>query len=173
MTFILASKSASRQKLLKNAGLTFQALPADIDEGVIKNEMLEAGHTALDIAERLAGEKALKISKEYPDSHVLGGDQILTCDGQLFSKARTVSEAKEHLKFFKGKKHTLATSIAIAKNNKIIWAYTSEPELTMRSFSDEFLDDYLLNAGDAIFHSVGCYYIEENGIQLFSEIKGN
>jgi len=173
MTFILASKSASRQKLLENAGLTFEALPAGIDEGVIKSEMLKCGSSVLDITERLASEKALKISKEHPDQYILGGDQILTCNGQLFSKARTVSEAKEHLKFFKGKSHTLTTSIAIATNNKIIWVYTSEPKLTMRDFSDEFLDDYMSNAGDALLHSVGCYYLEGIGIQLFSEIKGD
>ncbi|MDG1707863.1 MAG: Maf family nucleotide pyrophosphatase [Emcibacteraceae bacterium] len=173
MTFILASKSASRQKLLKNAGLMFEVLPANIDENLIKREMLKSGSSVLDIAERLACEKALKISQESPDQYIIGGDQMLTCGDQLFNKARTVLEAKEHLKFFKGKVHTLTTSLAIAKDNKIIWAYTSEPKLTMRDFSDEFLEDYMSNAGGALLHSVGCYYLEENGIQLFSEIKGD
>lgn len=173
MTFILASKSASRQKLLKNADLDFEAVPANIDENALKIEMLKSGATALDIAERLASEKALKVSEAKPDQYILGGDQILTCGGQLFNKARTLQEAKEHLQFFKGKTHTLTTSIALVKENTIIWVFTSEPKLTMREFSDDFLNDYMSKAGDALLHSIGSYFIEENGIQLFSEIKGD
>jgi septum formation protein len=173
MTFILASKSASRQKLLKNAGLIFKTAPANIDENAIKLEMLENGSLVRDIVERLASEKALKLSKENPNQYILGGDQILTCEGQLFNKARTVEEAKEHLLFFRGKTHTLTTSIVLAKENKIVWGYTSEPKLTMRNYSDSFLNGYVSIAGDALLCSVGCYYLEENGIQLFSEIKGD
>ncbi|MCC3861827.1 Maf family protein [Pseudemcibacter aquimaris] len=172
MGLILASKSASRKKILENTGLSFETKPAPIDEQSIKEEMLSTGDNVRNIAERLASEKALYVLKDHPEDFILGADQILSCDGHLFSKARDKNEAKEHLEFFRGKKHTLTTSIVLAKADKIIWVYTCEPELTMRDFSEAFLNDYMEKAGDALIHSVGCYYMEDIGIQLFSEIKG-
>lgn len=173
MGLILASKSASRKKILEDAGLEFKTSPAPIDESAIKNEMLESGNSFQQIAEKLATEKALYVSKENPDEIILGADQILSCGEKLFSKANNKSNARQHLEIFRGTKHTLITSIVLVKNANVLWTYTSKPELTMREFSDEFLDEYLENAGDALYHSVGCYFMEDIGIQLFSDIKGH
>lgn len=172
MTLILASKSSSRRKILEKAGLNFKSISSHVDEGRIKKDMLEKGHKVSDIAKKLAMVKALEISKDYPEDYIIGGDQILSCGGQLYSKARDIDEAREHLNDFKGRKHRLTTSVVLAKNDKIIWTYISEPELTMRVFSNEFLEAYLRNAADALYSSVGCYFIEDIGIQLFSEVNG-
>jgi septum formation protein len=145
----------------------------NIDENIIKSEMSAKGTSVEEVSEKLAQEKALKISKTHPNDIIIGGDQILVCEGRLFDKAKTVEEAKEHLKFFRGKQHELITSLSIIKNNEVIWTYTSRPKLIMRDFSDQYLNIYIENAGEALLHSVGCYFIEESGAQLFSEIKGD
>lgn len=173
MTLILASKSTSRRKLLKQAGINFKTIVANIDESHIKNEMLKLGSKVSEVSEKLASEKALKISRNHLNDYVIGADQILMCDGKLFSKAKNINEARENLKFFRGKYHILTTSVSLAINEKIIWSYTSEPRLKMRHFSDEFLEEYLVKAGAAITASVGCYFIEDLGIQLFSDVNGD
>lgn len=173
MTLILASKSKSRRKLLEQAGLNFNTIAANIDENQIKNDMLERKHKVSEISVKLASEKALKISKDNITQYVIGADQILSCGGKLFSKAKNVDEARENLTFFRGKYHTLTTSISLVINEKIIWSYTIEPKLKMRNFSDEFLEDYLEKAKEALTASVGCYFIEDIGIQLFSEVNGD
>lgn len=172
MGLILASKSASRKRILEDAGLIFNTSPAPVDETSIKKEMLESGNSFKQIAEKLATEKALYVSKENPVEIILGADQILSCGDKIYSKAKNKSNARQHLEAFRGKKHTLITSIVLVENCNVLWTYTSEPELTMREFSDEFLNEYLEKAGDALYHSVGCYFMEDIGIQLFSDIKG-
>ncbi|MBT5185800.1 MAG: septum formation protein Maf [Kordiimonadaceae bacterium] len=170
---ILASKSISRQKILAAAGLEAVIISSNIDENIIKNDMTIKGAKTTEISEKLAQQKALKISKDHPDDIIIGGDQILVCEGRSFDKANTIKEAKENLQFFRGKTHELITSICIIKNQEVIWTYTTCPKLTMRDFSDDFLDIYVENAQEALLHSVGCYFIEESGSQLFSKIKGD
>ena len=172
MTLILASKSQSRRKILEQSGLKFRAIASNLDENNIKHEMLAAGKSFPEIAVKLASEKAMKISHDHPNDIIIGGDQILSCEGILFSKAKNIEEARKNLLSFRGKTHTLITSVVLALGDKIIWHYTSEPQLRMRKFSDQFLEEYLQNAGDALTASVGSYFIEDIGIQLFSDING-
>ena len=173
MTVILASKSRSRANLLKNTGLEFVTEVSGLDEAVIKEEMLGAGCDFRSLTERLAIEKALIVSRNNPDATVIGADQMLICDDRPFDKAKTKEEAIKHLKFFRGKTHTLVTSVALVRNSEVIWEYTSEPQLTMRPFSPEFLENYIQVAGDALLHSVGAYFLEDVGINLFSKIEGD
>ncbi len=173
MTLVLASKSTSRQKLLSAAGLDFKARPSQLDEAAIKSEMLAKNSSHQEIAEELATKKAMLVAADHPDATIIGADQILECDGRLFDKAKTAEEAKEHLKFFRGKPHSLITSVVIVRSGKAIWSYTSTPKLTMRDFSNEFLQDYLDNAGSALTSSVGAYFLEDIGIKLFSKIDGD
>ena len=164
---ILASKSRSRLKILNSARLDVIAVASNLDENIFKNKMHNETAPVWAIAEKLAQEKALFISKEYQDHLVIGGDQILVCEGKCFDKAKSINEAKEHLKFFRGKPHHLVTSLALVKNNSVVWTHTELPTLYIRNFSEQFLDQYIKDANEALLHSVGCYYIEEGGIQLF------
>jgi septum formation protein len=45
--------------------------------------------------------------------------------------------------------------------------------MSVRDFSDSFLDWYLETVGEGVLTSVGAYHIEGIGIHLFSEIKGD
>lgn len=170
---ILASKSISREKVLKDAGLSIEAIASNIDEDVIKRDMLKQGASHQDISEKLAQEKALNIASFYPKKIIIGGDQILVCENQIFSKARSMEEALQHLKIFRGKPHTLITSVSIIAEKKVIWTHTEKPILHMKNLTDEFLTSYIEEKGEAILQSVGCYLMEENGKELFSEVEGD
>lgn len=167
---ILASGSKARQSMLKNAGFDFDILSADLDEEAIKNNFY-GDHAAL--AQELATQKALYVSKKNPKYYVIGSDQILSFDNDVLSKAKDAQMAREKLLRLKGKMHTLISSVVVAKGEKILFKKTDYAHLTMHSFDEDFLDRYLNGAGDIITQCVGAYALESTGIQLFSEINGN
>lgn len=172
-SLILASASRSRRRMLTDAGLSCLFEAADLNEGLIKNTLINQGASPSEISEKLAIEKAMAIGQKYPESIILGADQLLVCEGRVFDKAKNLAEAKEHLMFFRGKTHCLHTSYALIKGQNILFCETVCPQLTMRDFSEEFLEDYIDQSGEKILNSVGCYLLEDRGSQLFSEIKGN
>ena len=167
---ILASGSRARADMLENVGIDFQKIPADIDEdSIIKASQDRPEELAL----KLAQEKALRVSAQNPDAYVIGSDQILEQGGQLFQKAKTIEEAREKLKTLRGKTHQLISSVAIAKDSKIIWHDTDTASLTMHDFDDEMLEEYLKIAEDDILSCVGAYAFETHGAWLFKEIDAN
>ena len=170
---ILASSSSSRATLLKNAGVAFEQLSPRVDEEEMKHSMQAAGASASETAVALAELKALKISKEVPDALVIGADQMLECGSVWFDKPVDMTYAKAHLTALKGKTHQLQNAVCVAKTGTIIWHYVDEARLTMRPFSDDFLDDYLERAGEDILRSVGAYQLEGIGSQLFTEVDGD
>ncbi|MCI5046461.1 MAG: Maf family protein [Aquisalinus sp.] len=171
VSLILASKSMARNALLRNAGLSFEAIDSGVDEDIIKREMF--GEKPLKVAMRLAEQKALKVSQQYPDAMVVGADQILGLDGKSYDKPEDLSEAFARLKEFSGKSHFLHTSICIAQNDEVIWAHTEEPILTMKHLDDHTIEEYLSRTGTDVLSSVGAYQLENTGIQLLSKIEGD
>jgi len=151
--------------------VTFTVQPADVDEDQIKEA--EAGNDPAGIALKLALAKAEKISATHADCLVLGADQILECDNQLFDKPADRAGAAQHLKKMRGRTHRLITAAAIVLNGAELWSLTTEARLTMRQFSDDFLEQYLEQAGDDVLASVGAYRLEDAGAQLFSKIEGD
>lgn len=170
---ILASASQARRALLEKASIAFSIVAADIDEDYLKAKMNEQGVKPEAFSIELALSKARAISQQYPDKVILGADQLLICQDRSFDKAKNLQEAEQHLRFLRGKTHHLYTSYALMKNQEIIVAETICPSLTMRNFSDIFLENYLQKSGSIILNSVGCYMLEDLGSQLFSEIKGD
>jgi septum formation protein len=170
---ILASESASRKQMLNQAGVPFTAIPAHIDETSILESMRAANATPRDIADALAETKALKISRKVPDAIVLGCDQMLECDGELFEKAKTPEAARETLRRLRGRKHRLISAAVIAAGAAAIWRHADEAYLTMRPFTDEFLETYAAQAGPILTSSVGAYALEGLGAQLFAQVRGD
>lgn len=170
---VLASQSQARKNLLKNAGLTFEAVPAKIDESEMKLSLQAAGATAKDTAIALAELKALKISRDFPGHFIVGADQMLECNGVWFDKPADMSHARAHLSALRGKTHQLQNAVCVAKSGTIIWHYSNSASLEMRKFSDDFLEDYLQNAGEDILSSVGAYQLEGLGAQLFNRVEGD
>lgn len=170
---ILASGSATRQRLLRAAGVPFTVDVASIDEtGVIESLTAERA-SARDVADLLAELKALKVSARHPQAFVIGADQVLSLGSEMFQKPGTRAGAREQLKRLRGRTHVLSSALCIAREGAVIWRTVAEVRLTMRDFSDAFLDKYLADAGEEILGSVGAYHVEGLGIQLFSRIEGD
>ncbi|MGV8998610.1 MAG: Maf family nucleotide pyrophosphatase [Parvibaculaceae bacterium] len=168
---ILASGSAVRATLLRQAGLTFEVLNSHVDEAAIKAQSDQSDIDALAIL--LAEAKAKVVSAAHEKALVIGADQILSCNGDRFDKPRDMAEARANLKKFCGQTHRLHSGIVLALGGKIVWRHSDHADLTMRSFSDHFLDQYLTTVGDKVMKSVGCYQLEGPGIQFFEKIDGD
>ena len=168
----LASRSVSRSAMLRAAGVAFEAVGGGVDEAAAKAGLLAGGASPLRVAERLAAMKAVAASTGRPGL-VIGADQTLDLDGVLFDKAATPAEARERLVALRGRPHHLHSAVAVAEDGAVIWKTTDSPRLTMRAFSDAFLDGYLTRGGEALLGSVGCYLLEGEGAQLFERIEGD
>jgi septum formation protein len=170
---VLASGSASRQAMLRAAGVLFEPVVPEVDEEAIKESLLAEGQPPRAIADALAELKAVRVSSRVPHETVLGADQVLVCDGRLFSKAGTVDEARTVLQQLRGKRHELITAAVLARAGTPIWRSVETAELWMRDFSDVFLDAYLGEVGEAVLGAVGCYHVEGPGVQLFARVTGD
>ncbi|TRW15070.1 Maf family protein [Glacieibacterium frigidum] len=174
MTLVLASTSASRQAMLRGAGVAFEAVAPNVDEDEIKRAMVAAGARARDVADALAEAKAVKVSRRLPGALVLGSDQILECaDGTLLDKPEGRAGAAAHLRRLMGAEHRLVCGAVIALDGVAVWRVVDTARLVMRPLSDAFIADYLDREGDAVLGSVGAYRIEALGAQLFGRIDGD
>lgn len=177
MTLILASSSAIRLQLLTAAGVSVTALPVRVDEEQIRLSLMAEGAKPRDIADTLAEMKARKAAEKRMASggteYVLGCDQILECQGRIFAKPNTPSEAAENLATLRGQTHRLLSAAVLYHQGEPVWRHVAEARLTMRHFSDSYLEDYLARNWESIRHSVGGYKLEEEGSRLFSAITGD
>jgi len=169
---ILASTSAIRRALLANAGLTFTSVSPDVDEEAAKSEALAQGVGPSAVAEDLAALKAERVSRDF-DGLVIGADQTLELEGTLFDKVADMCAARERLICLRGRTHQLHAAVAVARAGHVVWRELVTSSLTMREFSDAFLDTYLERNGEAALSSVGCYHLEGEGVQLFETIEGD
>ncbi|HEX7969458.1 MAG TPA: Maf family protein [Stellaceae bacterium] len=170
---VLASASAARAAMLANAGLEVGREPAGIDEDEVKLSFRREGIDAARCATALAEAKAMRVSERHVGTLVIGADQMLDCSGTWFDKPRDLDEARVQLAALRGKRHELVTAAAVVQNGAVIWRRVERPRLTMRDFSDQFLDCYLAAAGDDALGTVGAYRLEGLGVQLFSRIEGD
>ncbi len=173
MRIILASQSQARARMLHSAGIEYVAVPADIDEEALAGKSFAEGCCVEETALFLAREKAEKISAQYPDALVIGSDQILVCEGVLFSKAPNAESAREKLRTLRGKTHALVSGVAVAQNARMIWQIKDHALLTMKHFDDMFLEHYCEKAGPALTKNVGAYALEGLGVRLFERIAGD
>jgi septum formation protein len=168
---ILASQSSARRMLLANAGISFEAVPADIDErSVQKNSGLSAPG---EIAGLLAREKACFVSSKNPGRYVVGADQTLALGSRLFSKPAGRAQAVDQLRLLAGGTHELHSAVAVARNGKIVFSDVSVARMTMRRLDESEIEAYLDQAGQAVTTSVGAYQLEGLGVHLFECIEGD
>ncbi len=188
LRIVLASGSVSRRTMLSNAGLAFDVIPSKVDETALKRSLVAdparypppLGRSRL-ISQRLAAEKAIDVSLRTPDALVIGADQTLallvdragvtTADD--LDKPADLAAAGAQLRLMRGRTHVLCSAVAIARNGSVAWTLIDEARLTMRDFSDDFLDGYLCRSGEKVCSSVGAYQLESLGIQLFERIEGD
>lgn len=168
---VLASKSAVRRALLEAAGVPVETHPADLDERGLE---IGAGSEApAAIAAHLARAKASAVAGLHPGRLVLGADQTLALDSKVFSKPADRAAARVQLRALCGRTHELHSAIAFVQDATVLFEHIGTARLTMRTFSDHFLDLYLGAVGNAATASVGAYQVEGPGIQLFERIDGD
>ena len=167
---VLASKSAIRHALLRDAGVPVEVQPADIDERTIEQQ--RPVRDASELAALLAREKARTIAARLPGRLVLGADQTLALGERRFSKPGDRAGARAQLKALRGRTHELHSAVALMRESTIVFEHREVARLTMRAFSDSFLESYLDAVGAAVTASVGGYQLERIGIQLFEHIEG-
>ncbi|MGE3143030.1 MAG: Maf family protein [Hyphomonadaceae bacterium] len=172
MSLILASGSAIRRQLLAAAGVAFEAVRPNVDEDAVKAGLRAEGLSPRDQADALAEVKALSVSRQRPGL-VIGADQMLALGPEAFDKPADRAAARVSLQKLRGKTHVLHSAAVLARDGAVIWRHIESPRLTMRDFSDAFLDRYLDAAGEGALASVGAYQLEGLGAQLFARIEGD
>jgi septum formation protein len=170
---LLASTSRTRRELLESAGLRVETEPPQVDERAIESRSRAEGLDPAALAERLASEKALAVSRNHPERIVVGADQILAMDGAVFHKPADREAARTQLLRLAGRTHHLRSAGAVAQGGLIIAVFADSATLTMRPLAPEAVDRYLDLAGSAALSSVGCYQIEGPGIHLFDTVMGD
>jgi septum formation protein len=171
---VLASASRARREMLAAAGVAFTVEPADVDEPAIRRELAKKGDASpLQVAEILARAKAEDVSRKHDGSLIIGADQVLALGTEILSKPADAGAARRSLLQLKGRTHELHSAVALVEGGAVAWSHGATARLTMRDFSDAFLDEYLRRAGDRIGQSVGAYELEGLGVQLFERIEGD
>ena len=170
---ILASKSKVRKEILDKNNIESIVEPSNVDEDIVKASLLKEQATPEIISKNLAELKANKVSMKKTDEIVLGADSVIDLDGELISKPENREEAMKILKKLNGKSHYLISSVCVSKNGSMIWNYTDKAKLTMKSFSDDELKNYLSKIPDETLYAYNVYQIEGDGRKLFASIDGD
>lgn len=174
MTLILASQSASRRAMLTAAGVDFASHPAHVDEAAVKQAMLADQRSPRDIADALAELKAVKVSAEFHDRLVLGSDSVMAlADGAILDKPADRATAAAHLRLMSGGRHHLISAAVIAEQGRPVWRAVDSAALSVRRFSEDFVEQYLDQEWPMIAGCVGCFRIEGPGVQLFERVDGD
>lgn len=172
-TLILASSSTTRLHLLRAAGLDVASYSPRIDEESIRRSLESEGAKPRDIADALAEMKARKIADRFPGAVVMGCDQVLEFNKISWGKPETLAGARQQLLAMRSQIHHLLSAIVVYEDGKPVWRHIGKVTLTMRDFTDIWLEGYLTRNWDSICHSVGGYKLEEEGIRLFTNIEGD
>jgi nucleoside triphosphate pyrophosphatase len=168
---VLASRSKARQRLLADAGIPVEIYAADLDERRLESQ---ASSTAPGvIAAHLARAKATAVAKTLPGRLTLGADQVLALGAERFAKPPDRAAARAQLHALCGRTHELHSAVAVVKGANVLFEHVGVARLTMRSFSEQFLDLYLDAAAEAATASVGGYQLEGLGIQLLERVDGD
>jgi septum formation protein len=169
---VLASASSSRAALLAAAGVPFSIQVSGLDEEPVKARMRAELASPATIAEALADLKAVAVSKTSPGL-VVGADQTLDLDGALHDKTASLAETRARLEALRGRAHVLHAAVSVARDGKVLWRRRAKATLSMRAFSDTFLESYLARCGEDVAGSVGAYHLEGYGAQLFDAVDGD
>lgn len=170
---VLASRSAARAALLREAGVRFTVSPVAVDEGELKRSLRAESASAGQATESLAELKAMRASRGHRGALVIGSDQVLECDGSWLDKPADLAAARRDLRKLRGRAHELVTSVCVVCDGALLWRHTDQARLVMHAFSDSFLDIYLAGAGDDVLACVGAYQLEGLGAQLFAKVEGD
>lgn len=170
---LLASASRIRLQLLASAGIAVTAKAMHLDEEAIRESLTAEGASPRNLADHLAEMKAAKLAQREPAALVLGCDQVLVLNQRVLAKPESRADARAQLMALRGQSHQLLSAAVLYDAGQPIWRHIGEARLTMRGFSDGYLDRYLDRNWPGISQSVGGYQVEQEGVRLFSRIEGD
>lgn len=164
MQLVLASSSPYRRELLSRLRIAFEVCAPDIDEAPAPHEIPER------TASRLAQEKARAVARRFPNSLIVGSDQVATLDGKLLSKPATRENASKQLRLVRGRTVLFHTAVALHNSASGKTQMTLVPTLVVfRTLSDEQIEAYL--SREPAYDCVGAAKIEGLGIALVEKIE--
>ncbi|MDR1367624.1 MAG: Maf family nucleotide pyrophosphatase [Candidatus Accumulibacter sp.] len=163
---VLASTSPFRRQLLDRLKIPFEVADPRIDERPKPNEAPER------IALRLSEEKARSVAGNYLDALIVGSDQVVCLDGEIFGKPLTHGNAVRQLQRMRGRIVRFHTGICLlnAKSGAARIRNVST-RVGFRNLSDEEIEDYLQK--EQPYHCAGSAKSEELGIALVSKIESD
>ncbi len=172
---ILASSSPYRKLQMERLGHRFSAQSPNIDESRLSNE------TPSDLVKRLSYQKALAVQASFPESTIIGSDQVAYIkeegdsislnDVNILTKPRTVANAVLQLSACSGKSVRFVTGlccIAPQHDAKVIAEYV---DVTFRKLSKREIENYI-NI-EMPLDCAGSFKVEGLGITLFEKIESN
>ena len=171
--FILASKSKSRQIILKNNKLNFTQVSPKCDEELEKKTISKKKLSAPTTSLVLAKLKAASISKVKKNKLVVGSDTVIEFNKKIITKAKNTKEAKRKLALLSGKKHKIYSSAAAYIDNKLVWCATQKTTVKIRKLKKKEIDRYLKQTDKNILLSVGCFQIEKDGPNIIEKTTGD
>ena len=166
---ILASGSESRRIMLEDAGLDFRVISSEVDEDILKQQMI--GMPFEEQVVKLAIAKAKEVSEQNQDHIVIGGDQMCVCNNSIFDKPGSVKKAIKNLQVLSGTTHYQYSGVCIFKNGEMLWDYYEIVEMNMHKLSDEEIKNYVKLENP--IHAAGAYKFESLGCNLFSSVSGS
>lgn len=169
---ILASGSNARSTMLKNVGYDFTVSPTNIDEHSIIQRLKNDSVPFEKIAMTLSQEKALAL-KDKSESYIIGSDQLLIFEDEIFSKSNNLEEAHQKLLRLQGQTHQLISGISVVKNGLVLWSDYNRADMTLKELNNSDIKKYLSIATNDAIQCVGGYAIEGYGARLFKEVKGD
>ncbi len=170
---VLGSASVVRGDILRGAGVSFVVEASTVEEGPIKDACRKQGLNVEETAMALAEAKAADVAARHPGALVIGADQILECGQRWFDKPQNTDAARDTLRALRGRRHRLVNAVTVNRDGEFLWRHLEPATLTMRDFSDAFLEQYLEDGGADILASVGAYRLEQSGAQLFTTVEGS
>jgi len=170
---VLASASAIRADLMRNAGVRIQVAPVHVDEAATKSALLQEGASHRDIADALADLKARRAASKHQDRLTLGADQVLSFQDHLLDKPTSPENLVDQLTDLSGKVHNLFSAAVIYENDRPQWRFIGQAQMIMRQLSSDFIDQYVDKNWHEVQHCVGGYQLEGPGAQLFTRVQGD
>ena len=170
---VLASASPFRKAMLRDAGVSVEAVAAELDERAVEAALEGSGATPDDVALVLAEAKAIEVSERLLQALVIGADQTLALGSEVLHKVANMEEARRRLLALSGRTHELHSAVVLARGGEVVWRHVETARLTMRQLSPEFVGRHLSRVGDGVLSSVGAYQFEREGIQLFEKVEGD
>ena len=166
---ILASGSESRRIMLEDAGLDFKVISSEVNEDILKQQMIEMPFEEQVV--KLAMAKAKEVSEQNQDHIVIGGDQMCVCNNSIFDKPGSVEKAIKNLQVLSGTTHYQYSGVCIFKNGEMLWDYYEVVEMNMHKLSDAEIKNYVKLENP--IHAAGAYKFESLGCNLFSSVSGS